>query len=132
MFFLLGTTLTTEALQGQIWRLRAAHGKDNGKEYRPLYQFTQDDDDGGAIAVYKDKPDASISIDEEKSQDHKKIGRGSSARKDHERRSTRAVDLEFTSTLLTHCDNKLLYTLKNGKSLALRKLQYLVCKFAVY
>lgn len=37
----------------------------------------------------------------------------------------RAVDMKFTSTLLTHYDNKLVYKLDDGRFLTLKRVQYL-------
>ena len=118
---ILPTTWTTHAH-------RISCQKHSTTIFRPLYMSTQGKDDIGTTVVYEDdRSGTSMSRKlRTQSQNTREMGKECNVVKEEQRSSQRAVDLKFTSTLLTHYDNKLVYTLGDGTSLTLRRLQYLV------
>ena len=122
---ILPTTWTTHALRGRISRHRISCEKHSTMIFCPLYMSTQGKGDIGTTVVYEDDQSGTKRL-RTQSQNTRETGEGCNVVEEEQRSSQRAVDLKFTSTLLTHYDNKLVYTLGDGTSLTLRRLQYLV------
>ena len=119
---LLPTSWTTQALQERALQPHVVYRKHSTTIRHPLRMSMQEKGTIGATIAYEDDQ-SGTSV---RCQNTRETGQESGVVKEQQRSSTRAVDLKFTSTLLTHYENKLVYTLNDGTSLTLRRLQYLV------